>query len=182
MTRYGRSLIAVVLVAIAVLTATPAVGAPTPDRADVNHPGAGRVATVPTADGGNLSLETGRSRASGRTVSALSCWTYWGEITRYTSIGNVQWRWRHTAEACYDGVVVLQWRQQYDQLMMHDGSAYMRDAFSKSATQLPATPAVAFFQRQLDICFWNFCWASDHPWVRININGDGTAWYNWGVA
>jgi hypothetical protein len=188
MTRYGISLIVFVLVAVSALSATPAVGAPgpKPDRDGSDRIGGrigvDQVVSAPTADGGSLSLVTGRSRPSRSSVNALSCWTYWGEITRTTYLGAVHWRWRHTVEACYDGVVVLEWRQQYDQLMEHDGSVYLRDAYSRSASELPATPATAFYQRQLEICFWAGCWYSHHPWVRINVNGDGSRWYEWGVG
>lgn len=102
--------------------------------------------------------------------------------TSYTYLGFVHWKWKHVADACYDGVVVTQWRSRYATMTYSDGTAYVGPMLADAASGLPGTPAMSFFQQRIDICvFHHGCYASYAPWSRININGDGSSWWNWGA-
>jgi hypothetical protein len=115
-------------------------------------------------------------------VNDLTCQWFSGEITSYTYLGFVHWVWQHVVEVCWDGVVVVQWRNRYDTMTYSDGSAYQGSLLGDSASQLPATPASSFLQRRIDICapFYG-CYASYAPWSQFNLNGDGSHWWHWGA-
>jgi hypothetical protein len=115
-------------------------------------------------------------------VNDLTCQWFTGEITSYTYLGFVHWMWKHSVEVCWDGVVVVQWRNRFDSMTYSDGTAYQGPLLADSASQLPATPAASFFQRRIDICVFRYgCYASYAPWSQFNLNGDGSFWWNWGA-
>jgi hypothetical protein len=116
-------------------------------------------------------------------INDLTCDWFTVEITARTFLGFVHWQWRHVIEVCWDGVVVTQWRNRWDTLSYSDSTAYAGPLIADGRSELPATPATSFYQRRIDICVPYFpCYASSNPWSEINLNGDGTWWWHWGVA
>ena len=175
MTRFVNALIGVGLVAASMLIGPPAVAA----DAEPNHAATHVMTSGRTPMQG---ISPNYTMSEGATT-AVSCYVYWSEITKFTSVfGSVHWKWKHTADACYDGVVVTQWRQRFDQLTYTDGTAYIGSLVGDSVTPLPTAPASSYYQRRIDICvFYYGCYDSHAPWSKININGNGTSWVNWAV-
>lgn len=190
MSRNTQALIGTLLTAAAMLVGTPAVA---------SQPSAGTAAAVDetavtpaAATVGNVTVESGTkpiasvphnyTMSEGATVN-LACQEYWVELTQYTTLGFTHWKWRHTVDACYDGVVVTVWRNRYDALTYSDGTAYAGSQIANAASALPTTPASSFIQRRIDICIAYYgCYWSYNPWSRININGNGTWYYNWAIV
>jgi hypothetical protein len=116
------------------------------------------------------------------TLEIFPAW-YRVEITSYTYLGFVHWKWIHHVDVYLDGVVVRQWTARYDALTYSDGTVYVGALLSDAASAVPTTPAYSFKQRRLDICVFRYgCYATTAPYSQININGDGSWWYNWGVV
>lgn len=183
MSRNAKLLVGTLLTAAVMLVGTPAVAAEP-------EPGKAAATGAPSAEG-TISVATGRTPiatphnytiSEGATI-AVSCFEYWVEITQYTTLGFTHWKWKHVADACYDGVVVTSWRNRYDALTYSDGTAYAGSQLGNSASAVPSTPASSFIQRRIDLCvFYYGCYWSHNPWSRINVNGNGSWWYNWAVV
>lgn len=206
MKHYRKGLIALVAVAVTLLASAPAaaannttgkdpaiaaalsrIAAGTSTAADIalvkSRPDIAAQVSDPSRTTVTITEKQGNSTGQ-RTIDDLPIFPAWYEveITSYTLLGFVHWKWKHRVDVYLDGVVVRQWTGRYDVLTYSDGTAYIGALLSDAASFTPSTPVYSIKQRRLDICIFHYgCYASVAPYSQININGDGSWWYNWGV-
>jgi hypothetical protein len=205
MRHYRKGLVALVAVTLTLLAGAPAAAANTDGRDPAIAAALSRIAAG-TSTAADIALIKSRPEIAAQvadptrttvtitnklgstqpgTLDDLPIFPAWYEveITSYTLLGFVHWKWLHHVDVYLDGVVVRQWTGRYDALTYSDGTAYVGALLSDAASFTPSTPVYSFKQRRLDICVFRYgCYASVAPYSQININGDGSWWYSWGVV
>lgn len=106
---------------------------------------------------------------------------YWYEawFRKRSLLGTTIYKWHHHVKWCAKNGQVIKFPNRYDFLTQADSIISMGKLEVNPPPYVPAATSTSHKQRELRYCVVKYgCYATTHPWSKINAKGNGTATYS----
>ncbi|WP_307625017.1 hypothetical protein [Streptomyces turgidiscabies] len=117
------------------------------------------------------------STAPARGVRAASGKWKWSHVTvtAHSYFGTVIYKWHRKAQFRYDGSKVTQWGSRSDSTSNEQDVVQVGARLENQKSRVPASSATSFMKRRIDLCAPAYgCYATNYPWAKIKMKGNGT--------
>ncbi|WAL94316.1 hypothetical protein [Streptomyces sp. Je 1-369] len=124
---------------------------------------------------GTARFRTVPDPASARGVRGRQCWISEGHHHAKTALGFTFYKFFHRADWCSDGQNVLGVHYREYRKEEVSSHAVWRGLEEDSVTPSPAREVRSRMRAQFENCVIK-CISTTHPWVQLNLRGDGFWW------
>ncbi|SFR16165.1 hypothetical protein SAMN04488564_104314 [Lentzea waywayandensis] len=107
-------------------------------------------------------------------AAAISCWINDHQVTSYTVVGNVYYKYHQRADHCVDfNKSITSVHNRYPYISDSAGTAYYRGEMANVVGATPAWRVESYYQGKVENCVveWG-CISTEYPWVKLTFRAD----------